>query len=226
MTATTDIDELAAALDESEAKPLADLQRVIEHIGVDRARQLVDRAREVDAEGGMLTCDESRRRTLGGVFFQLAREHIPRIPPPPRKRRLRWPEAAEVAAEAAAAMADSNEREESSVKITLIGRPGRTITRGAVVVTMMYNKSRPTLPKQLPKLSGADVETPYTVFIAAKQWRKVEEALRDKDDALIIEGYPFLDPDVKGICVFAKSTTTKLLQRARREEQRGKTGSR
>ena len=84
----------------------------------------------------------------------------------------------------------------------------------------MYNHKRPTLPKQLPKLSGIDVETPYTVFITAKHWRQVSEALEDKDDKLVVEGYPFLDPDVKGICVFAKFATTTGLQRAKREEQR------
>jgi hypothetical protein len=111
------------------------------------------------------------------------------------------------------------------VKITLIGRPGRLVKRDSVVVTRMHNLKRPSLPKQLPKLSGADVETPYTVFIAAKQWRKVADAIKDPDDALIIEGYCFLDPDVAGICVFAKSTTTKHLQRALREKQRTEAGN-
>lgn len=222
MTSTSQVTQIATALGEDGDKPLRDLQRILDHIGTDKATELVERARHIDAEGGMLTSDESRSRTLGGIFFQLAREHVPITPPPPRKRRLRWPEAAQAATEASAeASADDRSlKEDCTVKITLIGRPGRIVKRDSVVVTTMYNHKRPALPKQLPKPSGADVETRYTVFIAAKQWRKVEEALKDKEDALIIEGYPFVDPDVKGVCVFAKSTTTKLIQRARREEQR------
>lgn len=209
--------EFTQALNETDEKACHDLQRVLDHIGEDKARTLLTRAQDIEAEGGMMTRDGSRRRTLGGVFFQLAREHMPHTPPPPKKVRLQWNEAAQAAAEAL----DADEHGEApTVKITLIGRPGRVITRDTMVVTTMHNHKRPTLPKQLPKLSGADVETKYTVFIAAKQWRKVKDALQDKEDALIIEGYPFIDPDVKGVCVFAKSTTTKHLQRAMREKQR------
>ena len=95
------------------------------------------------------------------------------------------------------------------------------VKRDKVVVTTMYNLNRPSLPKQLPKLSGADMETAYTVFITAKHWRKVAETL-NREDRLSIEGYPFLDPDIKGICVFAKSATTTALQRALREQQRAR----
>ena len=232
MTQMTPEDDIAGALGETGDKPLRDLRRILDHIGGERARQLVERAREIEAGDGMNTRDDSRKRTLGGIFFQLAREHVPRTPPPERKRRLRWHQAVEAAEEAAQTNASPSGQsadiqpagEANTVKITLIGRPGRLVKRDTVVVTTMYNHRRPTLPKQLPKLSGADVETRYTVFIAAKQWRKVEEAMRNKEDALIIEGYCFLDPDVKGICVFAKSTTTKLIQRQRREAQRQKQG--
>ena len=221
MTSVSTVKEIAEALGEREDQPLRDLDHLVAQLGMDRANTLLTRVHEIEAEGGMLTQDESRPRTPGGIFFQLAREYVPITPPPPRIRRLRWKEAAEAAAEANEPTTGTGpQHEESSVKITLIGRPGKLVKRDSVVITKMYNHKRPALPKQLPKLSGADVETRYTVFIAAKQWRKVEESMRNKEDALIIEGYPFTDPEIEGICVFAKSTTTKLLQRARREAQR------
>ena len=134
-------------------------------------------------------------------------------------QRLPWKQAVEIALDAAA----SERGEATSVKVVLIGRPGQVVKRDKVVVTTMYNLKRPSLPKHLPKLSGADVETPYTVFITAKHWRKVAEPLNsDREDRLIIEGYPFLDPDIKGICVFAKSATTTARQRALREQQRAR----
>ena len=225
MTSASTVKEIAEALGEREEKPLHDLAQVIDKLGADKANELLARVRDVEAEGGMLTQDASRPRTPGGIFFQLARAYIPVTPPPPRARRLTWSEAAQAAAEAAddgtqKTKGAGPQHEDSSVKITLIGRPGKVVKRDSVMITTMYNHKRPALPKQLPKFSGADVETRYTVFIAAKQWRKVEEAMRNKEDALIIEGYPFTDPEIKGICVFAKSTTTKLIQRARREAQR------
>ncbi|MEM9488563.1 MAG: hypothetical protein AAGC55_05435 [Myxococcota bacterium] len=219
MTKHDDVQRIAEVLGESDAKPLAELSELVTKLGPDQADQLAVEAADIHGGEGMLTVDGSRARTLGGVFFKLARDRIGRTPPSKPFRRWRWHEAAQFAQEAL----NSERGEGSTVKITLIGRPGRVVVRDNVVVTTMHNHKRPSLPKQLPKLSGADVETPYTIFIAARQWRKVVDSLQsDKDDQLIIEGYPFLDPDVKGICVFARMTTTKALQRALREAQRNK----
>ncbi|MCG8419621.1 MAG: hypothetical protein MJE77_16945 [Proteobacteria bacterium] len=49
-----------------------------------------------------------------------------------------------------------------------------------------------------PAVSHASISR--SLFITAKHWRKVAEPL-NREDRLIIEGYPFLDPDIKGICV-------------------------
>ncbi|MCG8416434.1 MAG: hypothetical protein MJE77_00660 [Proteobacteria bacterium] len=211
--------QFAGQLGETEADPIAQIRLIVAKLGVGRAQELVDRARQIEIEGGTMTRDGSRRRTLGGVFFSLAREQIGHPMTPHPAQRLPWKQAVEIALDAAA----SEGGEATSVKIVLIGRPGQVVKRDKVVVTTMYNLKRPSLPKQLPKLSGADVETPYTVFITAKHWRKVAEPLNsDREDRLIVEGYPFLDPDIKGICVFAKSATTTALQRALREQQRAR----
>lgn len=205
----------ARELGESGDKPLGDLSVILDHLGVEKVKELVATAKEINTKDGQMTLDGARRRTLGGVFFRLARPYLPFTPPREPARRLTWNEAVDCALEAQTECGEA-----STVKITLIGRPGRVVKRDSVVVASMYNLKRPALPKQLPKLSGADVETPYTIFIAAKQWRKVAEPIKNPEDALIVEGYCFLDPDVKGICVFAQSTTTKYLQRELREKQR------
>ena len=61
--------------------------------------------------------------------------------------------------------------EATAMKITLIGRPGRIVEKGQVVLTSMQGAKAPSLPKGLPAPPAE--ATPYIVYIAAKQWRKV-----------------------------------------------------
>jgi hypothetical protein len=102
-----------------------------------------------------------------------------------------------------------------TVKITLIGRPSKMVDKGSCVVTIMQGSKAPTLPKGLPVPSAPP--TNYVVYIAAKQWKPVAEALKDLEDVLIVEGFPQLDPKTTSIAVFATSTTTKKLQAVRRQ---------
>jgi hypothetical protein len=57
------------------------------------------------------------------------------------------------------------------------------------------------------------------LFIQQKQWNKVQEAMQNADDALIVEGYPVHEPRFAGITVYAMQVTTKALQAAKRKEQ-------
>ena len=52
-------------------------------------------------------------------------------------------------------------------------------------------------------------------LLPKKQWQKVAEAIKDPEDSLIIEGYPVVDGQMRGITVFAQTATTKLLQRGK-----------
>ena len=55
------------------------------------------------------------------------------------------------------------------------------------------------------------------MYIALKQWQKVEDAIKDPEDVLIVEGFPTATP--QGINVYATNTTTKQLQQAQRQAQ-------
>ncbi len=105
----------------------------------------------------------------------------------------------------------------TTVKLTLIGRPGRVIDRGTCIVTTMQESRVPSLPKGLP--TPEPTPTTYTVYIATRQWRKVAEAIADPDDTLILEGFPQLDAQTKSIAVFVSNATTKKLQMAQKEQQ-------
>lgn len=224
------IKKITEALDETEPEPIKTIERLVKVLGEERALALLDETLKIETEGGMLTADGSQRRTKGGVFFRLTKTKttgrerglifIPKQPPAPKaKPQPLSPEEW---------LAVSNEAlklgkgEISKVKITVIGRPGRVIEKGEVVITSMQNTKVPALPSGLPAPPAES--TTYLVYIAQKQWRKVKDSLnQNADDKLIIEGYPVLDKRIGqggALAVYAQSTTTKLLEQAKREQKK------
>ena len=103
------------------------------------------------------------------------------------------------------------------MKLTLIGKPGKVIEKGTCFIMSMESQKAPALPKGLP--TPPETTTTYTVYIASKQWRKVESVVSDPDDVLILEGYPQLDAKTGSIAVFITNSTTKKLQAAQRQAQ-------
>src|SRR5690242_19464474 len=95
--------QLAAELGETAAEAQVLIKKVVRTLGAERTRRLVDEAKAIEADGGMLVPDGSRRRTLGGVFFKLAKE---RASPEERARiwspKKRRPQATPTAAGATA----------------------------------------------------------------------------------------------------------------------------
>ncbi len=105
----------------------------------------------------------------------------------------------------------------TSVKVTVIGRPRKTVERqGFTLLLMTHSGPLPALPKGIPTPAKVP-ETTYVIYIGAKQWRGVAEALKDPDDALIVEGTQVYDAEYGAIAVFATRTTTKRLQQAARQ---------
>jgi len=78
----------------------------------------------------------------------------------------------------------------------------------------MVTTKTPSLPSGLPTPADAGT-TPYIVYISTKQWKKVASVLEDKEDTLILEGYPQLDAQTKSIAVFVTSAKTKKTEQAR-----------
>lgn len=111
--------------------------------------------------------------------------------------------------------------EVKSVKVTLIGRPGKIVQQGQCIVTTMQQQPKlPALPKGLP-IPAADqaAQTLYAVYISARQWKGVATAIQDPEDVLIIEGWQLLDKQTASIAVYAMNTTTKKMQAAKRQSQ-------
>jgi hypothetical protein len=214
-TVSAEAQRIAAQLEE----PLLWLvQNVINVLGQERADALLQQTLDIEAAGGIFTASGDRRRTPGGVFLKLLKEQIspdeqerifsggpktkPRPPQngtrpadPPPLGPLPWDEARlEISRLVKLPL------EKASVKITLVGRPSQVSKAKSCVVVAMKGSRPPSLPKGLPPApDGSDFS--YAVFISLRHWAKVAPVMaQDKDERLLVEGYPIFDPK-RGITV-------------------------
>ena len=67
---------IADQLGETVGGARATIWRTVRTLGPERAQAFVAQAQEVEANGGMLIPDGSRKRTLGGIFFYLVRTQV------------------------------------------------------------------------------------------------------------------------------------------------------
>jgi len=227
----------AAVLGETMPPPIRTITRAVDRLGPARALALLGQALTIEAQGG-LTLPDGHRRTPGGVFFYLVRtsdaisredkdyifprqggrprraagDATPGTPTPAAAPVLAWTD--ETFRALATQLQQDNSGRATTVKITVIGRPGAAVEQGQAVALALTSEKTPDLPKGLPEPPSG---TRYTVFVARKQWGTIAEALAaDPEDTAIIESYAALDPRVEGIAVYATGTTTKRLQAAKR----------
>lgn len=67
-------DYIAAVLGENKEKPKQTIRQIVKHFGPDYAKTILKIAQEKHAAGGLMTLQGDRPRTLGGIFFYLARQ--------------------------------------------------------------------------------------------------------------------------------------------------------
>ena len=224
-------EQIADQLGETQHLPRKRIADVIRHAGADFARQAVVDATEVEANGGMLTKNGKRRRTYGGVFFYLVKQRLT-----PEMRKTIFPYRpfknqkqaspstpaypAFVWAERLATLSPllNSQGEVHAVKVTLIGRPGPVEhRRDLVITTMSHTHKSATLPRGVP--NPPSTPTVYTVYIAAKQWSRVEDALQNPEDSLIIEGTCAFDAEIGAVAVFTTNVTSKQLEAKKRQQK-------
>src|SRR5712691_8160076 len=217
------VDTLAEALQEPN-RPL--LTQVLRTLGQDRCAAILADTLTCESNGGMLTKDGTRRRTPGGVFFQLVRERATpqerrRLFPSPAPQHgqrqpqtpagLTWDEASTLMQ----TLATQPAGEARTMKLTLIGRPGQVETRGQAVVFRMQGKPPGSLPRGLPPVPTAPGLT-WNVMVALRQWNRVKDSLAaNQEDQLIIEGYPLMQGSEH--VLLAQSCTSVALQRAQKQ---------
>jgi hypothetical protein len=217
------VEKLAEVLQETN-RPL--LMQVLRILGPDRTSTVLIETLHCEANGGMLTKDGMRRRTPGGTFFQLVRQQarpherrrlFPSPAPQPGQsqpqtpRALTWDEASSLMQ----TLATEPPGEARTMKLTLIGRPGKVETHGQAVLFRMQGKPPGALPRGLPPVPSTAPLT-WNVMVALRQWNRVKDSLAaNQDDQLIIEGYPAMQGNQP--VLLAQSCVSMLQQRAQKQ---------
>jgi len=70
------VSTIAKALGESDEIPLGQIAGVVRVLGEELSLKLLEETREIETKGGMMLPDNSRKRSIGGVFFFLARQKL------------------------------------------------------------------------------------------------------------------------------------------------------
>jgi hypothetical protein len=217
---------IARQLGERDRVAIECIRRIVDLIGIDRAQALVDQARHIHASGGMVTHDGRRRRTLGGIFFFLfnqsatpdQRRDILRLQANLKseidlRKRLKTPFVGRLGSLSAPVDLDEARRlarklagsagKTLSMKIRIVGRPGKIERRDGLVVFQMRDASAPPkLPKVLPPMP--DAPQTYVVYMAAKHWLRVAPELEKDDCPLTIEGAAAFDPQLGRMVIYAQ----------------------
>ncbi len=210
------------------------LENVVETLGAARADDLLHQTQAIEAAGGWMTAAGDRRRTPGGVFLVLLKQQAsaeelariltggPKTKPsptpdeisPPPLVPLTWEEARSEIAQLI-----KEPLEKASVKVTIVGRPTQVSKTKSCVVVALKGSRPPSLPKGLPLApDGSDFS--YAVFISLKHWAKVAPVMaQDKDERLLVEGYPIFDPKRGVTVILAQSVRT--INLARRAASKG-----
>ena len=206
------------------------VSRVVWHLGIEQAQALLQQTLDIEAQGGMMTLDGQQRRTPGGVFFRLVKEHIAAIdkmlygrifwppkhkskkpagqrpkpakqPTPPPVEPLLWAQALKYAT----ALLKHEKGEVRTVEVKLIGRPTKVAKAESCMVAMMAGKGAPkSLPKGLP--APPDQVQNFAVFISNKHWAKVSDDLKTNANAeLLVKGHPVFNPEKATTLLLAQS---------------------
>ena len=206
------------------------LTKVLRTLGPERTAAILTDTLQQEAAGGVLTKDGTRRRTPGGVFFQLVkaqatrqerRRLFPRPTPQQGQARpkeppqaLAWDEVPPILE----TLATHPAGEARTMKLTLIGRPGKVERRSQAVVFRLQGKPPGPLPRGLPPVPTTPPMT-WNVLVALRQWNRVKDSVTSHpDDQLIIEGYPLLQGTQP--VLLAQSCVSMLQQRAQKQAQR------
>lgn len=219
--------QFGAALGETAANPVEQIGQLIEECGLPFVEKIMAETEATEAAGGLLTHDRKRRRSKGGVFFFLAKGQMDAgsrakifpnfgkggdgsIAPP----GIAWGDRIapmKVLRDGAGLI--------SGLTVTLSGRPGKLRVNGSSVMTVLEQQQvkAPPYPKGVPHFDTIDGVTAYYVFMSLRHWKRVEKALEDESDLLVIEGSAVYDALLEGIAILSTRVSTKKLEYQKRK---------
>ncbi|MEM6281776.1 MAG: phosphorylated adapter RNA export RNA-binding domain-containing protein [Chloroflexota bacterium] len=232
---SAEVTRIAARLNETTEKPLGQIQRIIEHCGIEFADFMVDNSLAIEEAGGMMTANGQRRRTLGGVFFFLVRHAVPLdlreviFPPPIWLTRVEKPPSPyppfdwEHRVEQLQSALEQEKGTIEEVNIQLKGRPGYVEKRDGVFILTMEQSipDNQTFPRGVPQ--PPNDTTRYFVFAGEEQYDKnVSDKLKENEKTqLYIDGVCYYDESLGGVAVYARSV--KLMKKKKKKKKAAET---
>ncbi|XWX05677.1 hypothetical protein VZO05_16080 (plasmid) [Aggregatilineales bacterium SYSU G02658] len=223
--------EIARHLNETLDGPVRQIRMVVTHMGVEFAREVLRETMAIESTGGMLTADQSRRRTPGGVFFYLAKGKMPAearaiiFPLPYQAKRVPvvpWEDRLAIARQALEASAAGQSGSLTALpRLTLIGRPGPVFHEGSTVAFELQHELSPEMPfpRGIPQPPALTLR--FLVLASRQQYERIEKALKKSlKERLIVEGICTLDPELNVILVLPVILTTRSNQKRAKADQR------
>lgn len=211
-------DHIAQALGETESAPLQQIEAIITHFGRDRALAWLEETQQVESRGGMLTKNRKRRRTPGGVFFTLVRQHLTEqgdarslraiflddsIEGGPRQLRrggqasavselppLTWADFPALVAQGGDAHGAA-----STVKTIVKGAPtGVRIVEQSALFRLTHDSATVSGVADAFPRPPAPIQTSYAVVVTGKQWRSYESEqaiMTEPSPVAVLEGVSY-----------------------------------
>lgn len=219
--------QVADALDETSAQPIKQIGQLIEKCGWSFVEAILRETETTEAAGGLLTQDRKRRRSKGGVFFYLAKGRMA-----PKLRSQIFPNFGKggdgTIAPPGIAWGDriapmqalgDEAGQISGLTVTLTGRPGKLHIDGSSVMTVMEQRAvkAPPYPKGVPHFDTIEDVTSFYIFMSLRHWKRVEKALEDESDLLLVEGSAVYDAALQGVTILSTRVSTKALEYQKRK---------
>jgi CspA family cold shock protein len=194
--------EIADQLGETEDQPRAQIERIVQHLGVDTALAWLQETLEIEAQGGMWLGDGSRRKTPGGVYFKLVQRRAAKTD----VLSIFFPEYEQVfpldereLTEQLAGAASWPLAVAQQIYFSIMGRPAAIappeVPDQAPYVIFDLVADPQHIPQLIKGLPPVTAPTSFRVLAPTHQWPQVASALIQQPDApVIVSGYPALDP--------------------------------
>ncbi|PJF44028.1 MAG: hypothetical protein CUN55_06070 [Phototrophicales bacterium] len=144
--------EIAEILGEKEKRPIAQIARLIELKGFEYVDTLLENTQRLEEAGGMLTLDGTRRRTIGGIFYKLAKDRLDE-----ETRQIIFPGWRELKRRAAErkekAKSKEQKHQKSEAKTSTSDRseaaPKRTITKPKLTISPATGGANTPVPPEI-----------------------------------------------------------------------------
>lgn len=225
------VKEFSEALQENDMQPLGQIRRMVTFIGEDFVRKHLENTLKIEQEGGMMTVEGDRRRTMGGVFFYLVkgdmtleqRAHVfPGTVYIARKatRTITWEERMDIIE----ALKNAPQGNVRSVQLIIKGRPGEVKVTDDTVMLVFQQPIEAEPPQPYPRgvPTPPSSTTSWVIYAGIRSWEKVAERLEHPKDEIIIDGIPFWDEETQTMAILALGLTTRELERRQAMRQTNK----